>query len=60
MKADGETLWLYEVNKKANSFLSKVESAGDVSHHHKRILKFISKQVTSKRTKLFAKRDKLD
>lgn len=54
MKADGETLWLYEVNKRANDLLSGIETVGDMVHHHKRILKFVKKEITPKRTTLFA------
>jgi sulfur relay (sulfurtransferase) DsrC/TusE family protein len=46
---DGVTLWLAEVNKMANKVLSSNDETETLASHHRRILKFVRKEITSKR-----------
>ena len=54
--ADG-SLWLAKVNLMANEVLKSNDETESLATHHRRILKYVRKEVTSKREELFANRE---
>jgi len=51
--ADGDRLWLQEINLKVLKILKSDETTKSVAKQHKKILKFVKKSVTSLRKQLF-------
>ena len=51
---DEDRLWLLEVNLKVHKLVKADDSTSQIAAHHRKVLKFVKKEVTAKRHELYA------